>query len=167
MKQIKLPSVLDSKNLLESFDCGNDTLNEWLSKRALKNQDNGAIRTFVISNKQKVIGYYALTSGSIERLSAPKSLSRNMPEPIPVAILARLAIDVNYQGQQLGARLLRDAMKRILSVSQNIGIKAMMVHAISESAKEFYLSYGFKESTNNSMLLFYSVKDIIKHLNWK
>lgn len=160
MKQTSEPSVLDSHVSLDSFDCGNDTLNEWLIKRALKNQKNGASRTFVILDKGQVIGYYALASGSIERLSAPKNLSRNMPDPIPVAILARLAIDTNYQGLNLGARLLRNAMKRTLLVSQNIGIKAIMVHAISESAKAFYLSYGFKESPNNPMLLFYSIKSI-------
>ncbi|MCF6300464.1 MAG: GNAT family N-acetyltransferase [Proteobacteria bacterium] len=160
MNPIGEPSVLNSNNRLESFDCGNDTLNEWLIKRALKNQKIGASRTFVITDNSQVVGYYALASGSIERLSAPKNLSRNMPDPIPVAILARLAVDTNYQGQNLGARLLRNAMKRTLSVSFNIGIKAMMVHAISDLAKDFYLSYGFKESPNNSMLLFMPIKHI-------
>jgi len=150
---------------LDSFDCGHATLDEWLIKRALKNQENGASRTFVSLQNNNVIGYYALASGSIERLSAPNNLTRNMPDPIPVVILARLAVDKNYQGQNLGSRLLRNALLRTLSVSQNIGIKAIMVHAISESAKNFYLQYGFKISQNNPMLLFYSVKDIVKCLD--
>ncbi len=158
------PELLNEQHKLESFDCGHATLNEWLLKRALKNQENGASRTFVTSYNNQVVAYYALASGSIERISAPKSLTRNMPDPIPVVILARLAVDKGYQGQNLGSRLLRNALLRTLSVAQNIGIKAMMVHAISESAKSFYLQYGFKESKNNSMLLFYSVRDIVKCL---
>jgi len=161
--QISKPSVLDVNNLLESFDCGNTTLNEWLIKKSLKNQNNGASRTFVILDGQTVIGYYALASGSIERLLAPGNISRNMPEPIPVAILARLAIDKKHQKQNLGAALLKDAMLRTLSVAQNIGIKALIIHAISESAKSFYLRYGFQESPNNPMLLFLSVKHIVAY----
>lgn len=165
MGQINKPEPLNSKHNLTEFSCGNETLDDWLIKRALKNQKNGASRTFVIEQNNQVIGYYALASGSIERLSTPKNLTRNMPEPIPVAILARLAVDIKYQNQNLGSRLLRDAMKKILYASNKIGIKAMMVHAISESAKMFYLQFGFKESPNNPMLLFYSVKDISLHRN--
>ena len=164
MAKINSPSLLDNNCSIEDFDCGHATLNEWLLKRALKNQHNGASRTFVISKQHIVIGYYALASGSIERLLAPGNISRNMPEPIPVVILARLAIDKQYQGHHLGAGLLKDAMLRALSVSQDIGIKALLIHAISESAKRFYLKYGFQESPNNPMLLFLSIKHITAHL---
>ena len=93
------PAVLVAGHETTAFDCGNTTLNNWLEKRALKNQSSGASRTFVICRDNRVVGYYALASGSVERIISPKSISRNMPEPIPVMVLGRLAIDTRMQGQ--------------------------------------------------------------------
>ncbi len=163
MGVITSPVLLNNGHDTVLFDCGNDTLNDWLIKQALKNQDNGASRSFVLCQDNQVIGYYALASGSIERLVAPKSIARNMPEPIPVTILGRLAIDIQYQGQQWGEALLKDAMLRTLSVAQNVGIRALLVHAISEEAKRFYLSYGFQESTSKPMTLLLSMKHLKTH----
>ena len=140
---ITAPTLLVGTHDLAHFDCHNDVLDEWLKKRALKNQDSGASRTFVICQDNAVIGYYAMATGSIERLQATKAIARNMPEPIPVIVLARLAVDARYQGQRLGAALLKDAMLRTVSIAQNVGIRALLVHAISPQAKDFYLSYGF------------------------
>jgi GNAT superfamily N-acetyltransferase len=142
------------------FDCGNDVLNDWLKKRALKNQASGASRTFVICNKGRVVGYYALSSGSVERLEAPKAIARNMPQTIPVMLLGRLAIDRDAQGQGLGAALLKDALLRVLSVAKNVGVRAILVHAISEDAKRFYLGYGFQVSPIDSMTLVLPMKNI-------
>ena len=146
------------------LNCGNDTLNDWLIKRVLKNQDSGASRTFVINSNKRVIGYYALASGSVEWLAAPGSIARNMPEPVPVVVLGRLAVDVDYQGHRLGAALLKDAMLRTLAVSHEVGIRAMLVHAISDEAKQFYRRYGFQESPIDAMTLMLSIQQLKAHL---
>jgi len=160
---ISTPESLHGDHDVDQFDCGNKTLNEWLTRKALKNQRNGASRTFVICSENRVIGYYAVASGSVERLIAPKPISRNMPDPVPVIVLGRLAIDLHFQGQRLGAALLKDAILRTLSVSRNIGVRAMLVHAISEDAKRFYRAYGFKESPINALTLMLSLKQIKSH----
>lgn len=157
---IKAPTPLQADHDLVEFDCGMATLNDWLKKRAMKNQDSGASRTFVICNAGRVIGFYALSSGSVERLSAPKNIARNMPDQVPVIVLGRLAIDLEFQKQKLGAALLKDAMLRTLSISQNIGVRSLLLHAISEDAKRFYLSYGFQESVIDPMTLFLSIKKL-------
>ena len=154
------PTALTASHELSEFNCGNDALNDWLIKRALKNQSSAASRTFVICQDDRVIGYYALASGSVERVSPPKSIARNMPEPIPVMVLGRLAIDSNMQGQRSGSALLKDALLRTLSVSKNVGIRAMLVHAISEDARRFYLGYGFKVSPIDPMTLMLPVRHI-------
>jgi len=160
---ISKPELLNDSHDRAQFNCGNETLNEWLIRRALKNQGSGASRTFVICNEDRVIGYYALASGSIERPIAPKTIARNMPDPIPVTVLGRLAVDLQFQGQRLGAALLKDSILRTVLVSRNIGVRAMLVHAISEDAKRFYASYGFKESLINEMTLMLSVQQIKTH----
>ena len=154
------PTALTGSHQVSEFDCGNDALNDWLIKRALKNQNSGASRTFVICQDNQVIGYYALASGSVERMATPKSIARNMPEPIPVMVLGRLAIDTRMQGQRLGSALLKDALLRTLSVSKNVGIRAILVHAISGDAKRFYLGYGFRISPIDPMTLMLSIRHI-------
>lgn len=151
---------MNSDHDVSLFDCGSDVLNLWLKRNALKNQNSGASRTFVICKDNQVVGYYALASGSVERLTTPKSISRNMPDPIPVTVLGRLAINHAYQGQHLGGALLKDAILRTLTISQHIGIRALLVHAISEEAKLFYCQYGFQESSIDSMTLLLSIQQI-------
>ena len=164
MGVVTAPTTLDGKHNTIEFDCGNDTLNEWLKKRALKNQDDGASRTFVICQDDRVVGYYALASGSVERLGAPGSIARNMPDPIPVIVLGRLAIDLSMQGQRFGSSLLKDALLRALKISQDIGIRAVLVHAISEDAKRFYQAYGFQVSPIDSMTLMLPIRHIVSLL---
>ena len=164
MGMITAPARLLPEHDIEEFNCGNDTLNDWLKKRALKNQNNGASRTFVVCQNSRVIGYYALASGSVERMAATKPVKRNMPEPIPVMVLGRLAIDIHQQGQSLGAALLKDALLRILSISRDVGIRAVLVHAISADAKHFYQRYGFQVSPIDPMTLMLSVQRINEHL---
>lgn len=154
------PTALTGSREVSEFDCGNDILNDWLIKRALKNQNSGASHIFVICQDNKVIGYYALASGSVERMASSKSIARNMPEPIPVIVLGRLAINSNMQGQRLGSALLKDALLRTLSVSKNVGIRAVVVHAISEDAKQLYLGYGFQVSPIDPMTLMLPVRHI-------
>ena len=154
------PAVLTDSHQISGFDCNNDALNEWLIKRALKNQGSGASRTFVICQDNQVVGYYALASGSVERIISPKSIVRNKPEPISVMVLGRLAINTRMQGQGLGSALLKNALLRTLSVSRDVGIRAMLVHAISEDARRFYLDYGFQVSLVDRMTLMLPVKHV-------
>jgi GNAT superfamily N-acetyltransferase len=154
------PVVLTGSHELSEFDCGNEVLNDWLKKRALKNQSSGASRTFVICQETRVVGYYALASGSVERLVSPKSIARNMPESISVMVLGRLVIDARLQGQRLGSSLLKDALLRTLSVSRDIGIRAILVHAISEDARRFYENYGFQISPIDRMTLMLSLRHV-------
>jgi len=158
------PELLNDVHSVKGFNCGIESLDEWLIKRALKNQNNGASRTFVISDNSRVVGYYALATGSIERVQVPSKLARNMPDPIPVIVLGRLAIDIHFQKQKLGQSLLKDALFRALNVSEQIGVSAIIVHAINQEAKCFYLSYGFETSPFDDMTLFMSIKTLIKHL---
>lgn len=164
MGKITSPCLLSDKHNIVNFDCGNSILNEWLQKRALKNQKSGASRTFVITKNNEVIGYYALITGSVERINSPKSIARNMPEPIPVLVLGRLAIDKSQQGNRLGSSLLKDVLLRTCAVSQDVGVRALLVHAISEEAKAFYQYYGFIESPSDPMTLLLSIKHIEQHL---
>jgi len=156
---IKRPELLGSKHNVLDFNCGNETLNDWLKKKALKNQKQGASKTFVICDGKQVVGYYALATGSVERINAPKSLTRNMPNPIPVIVLGRLAIDQQFHGKKLGSALLKDAIRRTIFVSENVGVKALLVHAISEEAKNFYLYHNFIESPIEPMTLLLSMNN--------
>jgi predicted N-acetyltransferase YhbS len=156
--------ALNHTHELLGFDCGNETLNEWLIKRALKNQAGGASRTFVICSDQGVVGYYALATGSVERALTNSNFARNMPEPIPVIVLGRLAIDTRWQGKRLGAALLKDALTRVLQVSDQVGIRGVLVQAISDAAKVFYQQYGFQPSPADDMSLLISVKTIREHI---
>lgn len=130
------------------------------AKGCLKKSGDGASRTFVICQSDRVVGYYALASGSVERLEAPGSIARNMPDPLPVIVLGRLAVDLSMQGQRLGSSLLKDALLRVLKISQDIGVRAVLVHAISEDAKRFYLAYGFQVSPIDAMTLMLPIRHI-------
>ncbi|PJK11886.1 GNAT family N-acetyltransferase [Lysobacteraceae bacterium NML95-0200] len=148
------PHPLAAQHILDAFACGEASLDEWLKRRARVNQLSGASRTFVVCNQDKqVLGYYALAAGAVSRLSAPQNVRRNMPDPVPVLVLARLAVDKQAQGVQLGGALLQDAVRRAASVSQNAGVRALLVHALNEGAKSFYLHYGFQVSPLQPMTL--------------
>lgn len=155
MEDLSPPApLLVNHNLdLDSFDSGEVSLNDWLKKRAVKNQASGASRCFVLTVDDKILGYYSLSAGAISHEAAPKSLRRNMPDPLPVLLLGRLAIDKKYHNQGLGKALLRDAMIRSINIASNAGVFAILVHALSEQAKKFYLSCGFIESPLQTMTL--------------
>ena len=147
------PAPLTAAHNLEPFECGVPVLDDWLKKRGLKNEPAGASRTYVICAGSAVVGYYSLATGAVARDEAPGPVRRNMPDPIPVIVLGRLAIDQRYQNQGLGQALLRDAILRVLQAADIAGVKAILVHAISEEAKRFYLSSGFLESPVAPMTL--------------
>ena len=153
-QRLLAPQPLAARHLTDEFDCGESSLNDWLEHRALPNQLAGATRTFVVETAEgRVAGYYALAAGAVSRSAATSAVRRNMPNPVPVLVLARLAVDRGMQGRQLGGALLQDAVKRALSVSQDAGVRALLVHALDEPAKAFYLHYGFGESPLHPLTL--------------
>jgi GNAT superfamily N-acetyltransferase len=147
------PEPVAANYALDAFDCGEASLNDWLKRRALKNQASGASRCFVVCERNAVIGFYGLSAGGIHHEGAPNPMRRNMPDPLPVLLLGRLAIDRRYHNEGLGRALLRDAMLRAVRVAGNAGIFTVLVHALSEQAKRFYLSRGFAESPLQPMTL--------------
>jgi GNAT superfamily N-acetyltransferase len=147
------PSPISADHVLDGFECGEPSLDEWLKRRALKNHASGASHCLVICHGADVIGYYSLSAGAIRREAVTKTMRRNMPNPLPVLLLGRLAIDRRYHNQGLGRALLRDAMIRAVKVSGDAGVFALMVHTLSEQAGRFYLSRGFVESPLQPMTL--------------
>jgi len=139
------PQPIAAEHDVASFDCGEPSLNEWMSQRALKNERGRASRTFVSieMNSNLVAGYYCLSSSSLGIESAPGRLRRNMPDPIPVILLGRLAVDKRFASQGLGASLLQHALLKAVEASRIIGARALLVHALSDSARDFYARFGF------------------------
>ena len=151
---LSAPQPLSSQHRLDEFECGEDVLDEWLKRRAKINQLSGASRTFVVSDAdQRVYGYYAMAAGAVSHQLATSSVRRNMPDPVPVMVLARLGVDTRAQGIKLGGALLQDAVSRAIAVSNNAGIRAILVHAIHDGAKQFYEHYGFEVSPAHPMTL--------------
>jgi len=148
------PEPLTASHLTRDFICGEALLDEWLKRRALANQASGASRTFVVSDGEgRVLAYYALSAGALSHREATSRVRRNMPDPVPVLILGRLAVDCRAQGRQLGPALLQDAVKRALTVADNAGVRALLVHALHERAKTFYEHYGFQVSPLHPLTL--------------
>ena len=152
--QLGAPQPLATTHLLDGFACGEAVLDEWLKRRAMINQLSGASRTFVVTDQHnRVFGYYAMAAGAVSHQMATSAVRRNMPDPVPVMVLARLAIDRHAQGIKLGTSLLQDAVNRAVVVSQNAGVRALLVHALHDRARQFYEHYGFQESPQHTMTL--------------
>lgn len=154
------PEPLTEHHVTEGFFCGVDSLDDWLKRRSLKNQVQGASRTFVVCNQTRVVAYYALASGAVAVNEATGKFRRNMPDPIPVVILGRLAVDRSLHGQGFGRALVRDAGMRVIQAASAIGIRGMAVHALSDEAKTFYTSVGFDASPLDPHLLMISLADL-------
>jgi GNAT superfamily N-acetyltransferase len=150
---ISAPQALASHHRLDAFDCGEPRLDDWLKRRAVGNQASGASRTYVVCVDEAVVGYYCLAAGALGHTDAPGALRRNRPDPIPVMVLGRLAIHKTHHQTGLGTALLRDALARTLQAAEIAGIAALLVHALSEDARRFYLSRGFVESPIRPMTL--------------
>jgi GNAT superfamily N-acetyltransferase len=157
---ITAPERITIEHDTAAFDSGEATLDEWLRKRALKNSSSGGSRCFVIRERKTVIGYYSLSSSAVAHEVAPKVMRRNMPDPLPAMLLGRLAVHRRYHNQGLGSALLRDAMLRTLSISQETGVALMFVHALHDQAKQFYLSRGFVQSPLQPMTLMMTVATV-------
>jgi GNAT superfamily N-acetyltransferase len=152
--QLGPPEPLAASHRLDDFACGEAVLDDWLQRRALSNQASGATRTFVVAVEDgQVRGYYAMAAGAVADQLATSGVRRNMPDPVPVMVLARLAVDRRAQGLHLGAALLQDAVNRAVAVSQNAGVRALLVHALHEKARQFYEHYGFQPSPTHPLTL--------------
>ena len=149
---ISPPGPLHDAHRLDDFNCTSPDLTRWLLDRARNNHREGASRCFVVCDyQQNVIGYYALAAGAVSHAFAPGSVRRNMPDPIPVAVLGRLAVHTDWAGQGIGRGLLKDAIQRTLQTAQQMGIRALLCHAIDDEAKSFYLKHGFIASPTDAM----------------
>lgn len=151
--QLTAPRPLRRTDDISAFDSGKPELDRWLRERARRNEGM-ASRTYVVCEGTSVAAYYALAAGSVERSVLPGKIRRNMPQPVPVMILGRLAVSKLWQGQGVGRALVRDAMLRTLNAAEIAGIRAMLVHALDRDAASFYRCCGFLESMNPSILLF-------------
>jgi predicted N-acetyltransferase YhbS len=148
------PVPITAEHDTSSFHCQHEPLNDWLRKRALPNAMNGATRTYVVcAQERRVVGYYALAAGSLDVASAPSRLRRNMPNPLPVIVLGRLAVDDTWSGRGIGGGLLKDAVLRSVQAAQLIGACALMCHAIDTEAKTFYARHGFVESPTQELTM--------------
>lgn len=158
------PTPLAAHHQLAAFASGVDSLDQWLKRRALKNQATGASRTFVAADERRVLAYYALASSAIAVDAASGRFARNMPTPIPVVILGRLAVDQSLHGRGIGRALVKDACQRVIQAADIIGVRGMIVHALSTAARDFYQRVGFDPSPLDPMLLMVTIDDL-KMLN--
>lgn len=154
------PELLAAQHVLETFDSGEPSLDAWLKRRALKNHASGASRTFVVCDQARVVAYYALASGAVDVDAAPGRFRRNMPDPIPVVVLARLAVDRAWQGRGVARALMRDAGGRIARAADVIGIRGVIAHALNEGAHRFYLALGFEASPLAPMTVMIALADL-------
>lgn len=150
---ISAPLPLAADHELAGFESGEPSLDDWLKRRAFKNQANGSSRTYVVCEGKTVIGYYCLAAGAIGHAEAPGAMKRNRPDPVPVLVIGRLAIHQARHQQGLGTALLNDAIQRAMQAAEIAGVTALLVHAISEPARRFYRSRGFIESPVEPMTL--------------
>lgn len=157
---LSAPQALDAHHRLEEFDCGKSALTDWLLRHARQAQGSGSARTFVVCDGERVAGYFSLTVGQIDTLEAPERIRRGMGQyPIPLVILARLAVDLDYQGQGLGFSLLQDAIRRTLAIAEQAGIRSLLTHPIDADAEAFYRRFGFESTPENERQLILLLKD--------
>lgn len=157
---LQAPVPLADHHDVEAFASGTPTLDAWIRRKARANQASGASRTYVLCRSDRVVGFYALAAGSVSHDLSPRKLRQNMPDPVPVIVLGRLAVDVREQGNGLGRALLRDAVLRIAAAAREVGVAAMLVHALNDRAKAFYVAAGFDPSPVDPMVLILRMKDI-------
>jgi GNAT superfamily N-acetyltransferase len=157
--RLSAPSPIGPDHDLGQFHCGTESLDDWLRLRALKSEGRSS-RTYVVSDGPIVVGYYCLSTGAEKRASVPSKIARNTSDPVPLILLGRLAVDLNYQGRRIGAGLLKDALQRVAQVSKAVGSRALIVHAIDRNATAFYVKYGFIEFPQASQTLFLPIDTI-------
>lgn len=161
---MQAPAPLTREHELEGFDCGQASLNEWLQRYARQAQGSGSARTFVVVDGKQVVGYFSLTVGQVDTLDAPERVRKGMGQyPIPVILLARLAVDTRFQGQGIGVGLLKDAIRRVLMIAEQAGVRALMTHPLNEEAARFYQTFGFETSPLGEQQLLLLLKDATRY----
>ena len=159
--QLAAPAPLTSAHDLSDFDCGEPALNDWLRHRALKNESRFS-RAYVVCDSNRVVAYYCISAGSVERAAAPGKIRRNAPDMIPVSVIGRLAVSRSHAGKGLGADLLADALRRVAAASRSIGIAAVLVHAKDDAAKRSYMSCAeFIEYPDDGRTLFLPIETVL------
>jgi len=154
------PQALETDCQLDGFDCGKISLNDWLVRHARQANSSGSARTYVVTEDRRVIGYFSLTVGQIDSADAPDRVRKGMGAyPIPVVILARLAVDKRMHGRSIGLGLLQDAIRRTLAISEQAGVRALLTHPIDEDAERFYRRFGFEASPAREQQLLLLLKD--------
>jgi GNAT superfamily N-acetyltransferase len=154
------PEPLGADHQLEGFDCGKPALDDWLLRHARQAQGSGSAKTFVVADGVRVAGYFSLTVGQVDTLDAPERIRKGMGQyPVPVVILARLAVSRQDQGHGIGLGLLRDAIRRTMLIAEQAGIRAMLTHPIDEEAAKFYARFGFIASPLSAQQLLLLLKD--------
>jgi len=162
---VRAPVQLDVHHRLDDFDCGNTGLNDWLVRHARQAQASGSARTFVVTDESRVAGYFSLTVGQVDTLEAPERIRQGMGRyPLPVVILARLAVALPDQGRGIGRGLLKDAIRRTLLIADQAGIRALMTHPVDAEAERFYRRFGFVASPLREQQLLLILKDARKVL---
>jgi GNAT superfamily N-acetyltransferase len=157
---LSAPQSLNASHHLEEFDCGKPALTDWLLRHARQAQSSGSARTFVVCDDERVAGYFSLTVGQIDTMEVPERIRRGMGQhPIPLVILARLAIDRSYQKRGMGFSLLQDAISRTVTIAQQAGIRALLTHPIDAEAAAFYRRFGFEPTPANDRQLILLLKD--------
>ena len=157
------PEPLNPDHIVSGFSCGKPELDEWLRKRAMANQISGGTKTHVVVEEGRVIGFYALANGAVAHREVRSRTRRNMPDPIPAVILARMAVDEKYRGSGLGSALLQSAIETTMAAARTIGIACLLVHAMDEGARSFYLHFDFEPSPTDPLHLFLRLADVPGH----
>lgn len=159
------PVLITAEHNCSAFSCRHDALAEWLQRRALANQASGGSKTYVVcSEAGDVVGYYALAPGAVTPQVATGAVRRNMPSPVPVFVLGRLAVHKDWSGMGIGSGLLKDALLRCVQAAEIVGGRAILCHAIDEEAKAFYLKHGFQQSPIEPLTVMLGLKDLAKLL---
>ncbi|MEM8719106.1 MAG: GNAT family N-acetyltransferase [Cyanobacteria bacterium P01_G01_bin.39] len=154
------PQRISKEHIVENFDCGETSLNDWLKKRALKNDLTDASRTYVVCCENIVVAYYSLHLGCIQHSEAVRKIKRNMPDPIPAIVLGRLAVDTSHQGKGLARALIKDMFLRVIQVADLAGTKAVLVKALNDRVTAFYQSFGFVQSKTEPSLLMKAIAEV-------
>jgi GNAT superfamily N-acetyltransferase len=162
------PRPIEKDDGVAGFSCGKPPLDDFLKQRAVKNEGKGS-RTYVVISQLgedagKVAAYYTLATGAVNHEACPTWAKRNMPNPIPVIVLGRLAVDGVHQGKKIGKYLMREAMQRTLEASRHVGVRALIVHAVDDEAVSFYVQFGFQAFPTDSRTLFLPIETIAEGL---
>ena len=160
MSRYRGPTLLSADHGTDGFDCGYETLDNWLKRVAPRNQREGSSRTWVVTDGARVVAYYASSAAVLTRAGATGRAGRNQPDPLPAMLLGRLAVDRAHQGRGLAAALLKHFLLKVLEVAEHTGVRVALVHAANDTAANFYRHYGFEPSPIDDLTLMLLVKDI-------